>query len=234
VTAPAAGALLHRPLSAIVRAYGAPAAVASKDDGQHVVFSDATATLDTIIDDDAIVHALDLTEAPGTPYAFDLDGTSHTVVFGRTTSLAARDALAADAETEGSTFRVFRRDDASTVVLVFDAANALLTHVIVGDRATILRLGYLRDPAPTQQSRFPFTAPRLRGNGVPGGDGPQATVARLDLDRAGTVRDVTIIVSSADAAFDRALAVRLARESYAPALLGGRPIGASVLREIRH
>lgn len=231
--APPSADLLHRPLAALVRAYGAPASVATRDDGQHVVFGDASGSVSAIVDDDATIHAVDLAFPAGTRYAVDVEGTTHTLTFGATTSEGARDELAADAETSGASFRVFRRTGDSGLVLVFDPKTSLLAHVVLGDRATLLRLGYLSDPTPVQ-SRFPFTAPVLRHTAVPDGSGPNATVLRLDLDRGGVVRKVTVVVPSDDAAFDRQLVARLANDSYAAAKLGGRAIGASVYREVRH
>lgn len=230
---PPAVDLLHRPVAALVRAYGAPASVASADDGQHVVFAEPGANVVATVDDDATIHALDLTFPSGTRYAVDVDGTPRTFTFGVTTSIAARDALAASAETTGTNFRVFRRDAESAYVLVFDPATSLLAHVVVGDRPTLLRLQYLTDPSPTQHD-FPFVAPVLRRTGVADGSGARATVLRLDLDRGGVVRNVAVIVPSDDTAFDQRLVAQLARDSYRPAQLGGRAIGASVLREVRH
>jgi len=216
--------ILHRPLTAIVHQLGVPASIATKDDGQHVTFVADGATLDAVIgDDDATVHAFDLAEPPGTRYAIDVEGVSHTLIFGSTASLAARDELAADAETEGPNFRVFRRGAESAYVLVFDRTTATLSHVVIGDRATLLRLGYLRDPQPTQP-QFRFTAPALRRSAVADGSGTQATIVRI----------VSIVVPSPDPAFDAALSTRLAGDAYLPARLSGRPIGASVFREIRH
>jgi hypothetical protein len=233
VIAPPAADVLHRPLAALVRSYGAPVSVASRDDGQHVVFGDAASSVNAIIDDDLTIHAVDLAFPSGTRYAVDLDGKPHTITFGTTTSLAARDELAGDAETDGINFRVFRRNADSALVLVFDPKTATLAHVVVGDRATLLRLGYLTDPTPTQV-RFPFSAPVLRRTSVADGSGTRATVLRLDLDRGGAVKKVAIVVPSDDDVFDRQLAARLAGDAYAPAKLGGRAIGSSVLREVRH
>jgi hypothetical protein len=227
------GEILHRPLSALVHAYGTPATVATRDDGQHVTFAADGATLDAIVDDDAVVHAFDLALPRGTRYAIDVDGAAHTLTFGATTSLGARDELAADAETEGAGFRVFRGADESAFVLVFDKLNSTLTHVIVGDRATLLRLGYLADPQPLQP-QFGFVAPLLRHTAVADGSGSRATIVRLDLDRFGVVRAVNVVLAGGDAPFDAALPARLGHDTYRPAQLGGRPIGASVFREIRH
>jgi len=225
--------LLHRPVAALVRTYGAPASVATRDDGQHVTFADAAGSVVAIVDDDATIHAVDLAFPAGTTYTIDVQGKPHTVTFGTTTSLAARDELAVDAETEGPNFRVFRRSGDSGVVLVFDAKASTLTHVVAGDRATLLRLGYLTDPTPTQ-TRFPFTAPVLKHTDVADGAGTRATVVRLDLDRGGVVRKVAVVIASDDKTFDDQLVARVARDAYAPAKLGGRPIGASVWREVRH
>jgi hypothetical protein len=231
--APPVAELLHRPVAALVRTYGAPASVATRDDGQHVTFGDATGSVVAIVDDDATIHAVDLAFPAGTKYVIDVQGKPHTVTFGTTTSLGARDELAVDAENEGTNFRVFRRSGDSGIVLVFDPKSATLTHVIAGDRATLLRLGYLTDPTPTQ-TRFPFTAPVLRHTDVPDGTGARATVVRLDLDRGGIVRKVAVMIASDDKAFDDQLVARISHDAYAPAKLGGRPIGASVWREVRH
>jgi hypothetical protein len=225
--------ILHRPVAALVRSYGTPASVATRDDGQHFVFSDGTASMTALVDDDANVHAVDVALAPGTAYPIVVDGTPHRFVFGTTTSIAARDELAADAETEGANFRVFRLGDNQDFVLVFDPQSSTLTHVVLGDRGALLRLGYLTDPRP-QQLQFPYLAPKLRGTAIPDGTGPKATVVRLDLNRGGGVTNVTVIVPSDDPAYDTMLVQKLAHDVYIPAKLSNRAIGASVYREIRH
>ena len=88
-------------------------------------------------------------------------------------------------------------------------------------------------PRPVQE-RFPYAAPKLRRSDVAEGSGAKATVLRLDLDRGGVVRNVAVVIPSGDAAYDDELAKRLGRDAYAPAKLGGRAIGASVYREVRH
>jgi hypothetical protein len=230
---PPAAYLLHGPLAALVRAYGAPASVATQNDGQYIVFADAGASVTAIVDDDATIHAVDLMFPPGTIYALDVDGTTHRFTFGTTTSIAARDELATSAETEGANFRVFRCSEGEVLVLRFDPATAKLAHIVVGDRATLLRLGYVRDPVP-DQPKFPFVAPVLRHSAIADGTGTKATVLRLDLDRAGIVRNVAVVVASDDPAVDQQLTAQVGHDIYAPAKLGGRVIGASVFREIRH
>ncbi len=230
--APAAD-VLHRPVAALVRAYGVPASVATRDDGQHFVFADGPASVTAIVDDEATIHALEVALPAGATYVLDVEGAPHRFTFGTTTSLGARDELSADAETEGNGFRVFRLGPESDFVLVFDPKTAALARVVVGDRGALLRLGYLADQRPVQQ-QFPYVAPKLRRSDVADGSGPQATVLRLDLDRNGAVTNVAVVVPSGDGAYDDGLAKRLARDAYAPAKLGGRSIGASVYREVRH
>ena len=69
---------------------------------------------------------------------------------------------------------------------------------------------------------------------VADGTGTKATVVRLDLDRGGGVKNVALVVPSDDAAFDQQLVAKIAHDAYVPAKLGGRSIGASVYREVRH
>lgn len=230
---PPAVDLLHRPLAALVRAYGPPSSVATRDDGQHIVFADGGASVTAIVDDDSTIHAIDLTFPAGTTYALDVDGTTYRFTFGTTTSIGARDLLAADAETEGANFRVFRRGEDEVFVLSFDAKTSTLAHLLIGDRATLLRLGYVRAPQPAGPV-FPFVAPVRRRSALAEGSGTRATVLQLDVDRLGIVRSVHVLVPSGDAAFDERAARSAADDVYAPATLAGRAIGATVFREVRH
>jgi len=234
VTAPPVESLLHVPVLALVRQYGAPRGVRSADDGTHVVFDDGPARIDAIVDDAGEVHAVDLAFPSGTTYTLTLDdGLAHRLTFGTTTADAAGDALSADAETEGGAFRVFRRGADSDAVLVFDASTQTLAHVIVGDRATLLRLGYVRTQLP-EGPVFPFRAPVLRHTTLVDLGGTRATVLRLDVDRLGVVRDARVLIPSGDAAFDERAARSALHDTYAPATLSDRPIGATVLRELHH
>jgi len=230
---PPAAELLHRPVTAIVSVYGAPVDVATRDDGQHFAFSSPTAPFTAIVDDVGVVHALDIAPVAGETYDATIDAKTYHLVAGRTTSAQAYDQLNAYAETEGTNFRVYRRSADTDLVLVFDPTTKTLSHVVVGDRGALLRLGYLTDPTPIQQ-RFPFTAPALRRTAVQPGSGGQAAVFRLDLTPGGTVKNVVVVVPSSDPSLDAATARKLEGDTYVPAKLGGRTIGASVYREVRH
>lgn len=230
---PPAAELLHRPVSAVVSAYGAPLSVATRDDGQHFDFAAGNTPFTAIVDDDGVVHAIDVAPASGETYDTTIDAKTYALIGGKTTSQQAYDALHNYAETDGANYRVFRRNADTDVVLVFDPATKLLSHVVTGDRGALLRLGYLTDPTPIQQ-RFPFTAPKLRRSSVSAGSGTQATVLRLDITTGGAVKDVVVVVPSSDPAFDAQVAKKLEGDNYVPAKLGGRNIGASVYREVRH
>lgn len=223
--------LLARPVAAFVSRYGMPTSVSTRDDGQRFTFAQADGTVAALVDDDAAVHAFEMTLPPGSTYTLTVDGKPHRLTFGVTTSIAVRDELAADAENDGAGFRVFRADVHTYAAFFFDR-DGKLTRLVAGDRGAFVRLGYLSDPTPVQ-ARFPFTAPALRRTEVADGAGSRATVLRLDVDRFGVVRKVAVILPGEDAAYDAELVRKLGADRYAPAKLGGRAIGASVFREIR-
>ena len=112
------------------------------------------------------------------------------------------------------------------------AATGRLARVAIGERVALVRLGAL--PLPVNEPPFPFVAPALRHTALPDGAGARATVVRLDVDPFGIVRTVEVVIPSSDAAFDATLPARLNDDTYVPARLGGRPIAASVFRELRH
>jgi hypothetical protein len=226
-------AALAAPVAALVRRCGAPARVASRDDGAHFTFLDDGATVDAVVDPDrAIVRALDVRASAPQRLTLDIEGTAHTLAFGSYALSQAEAELAGDADVAFGTNRAYRLDAARELVLGFDPATARLTRVAIGERMTLVRLGVL--PLPLDQPPFPYVAPVLKRSALPEGTGPQTTIVRIDVDRVGIVRGVTVVVASADPAFDATLAARLGDDTYAPARLAGRPIAAGVFREVRH
>jgi len=226
-------AALDAPVAALVRRCGAPAHVASRDDGAHFTFLDDGASVDAVVDPDrAGVRALDVRAAAPQEMTVDAGGSARTFGFG-SYALAQADAdLANVADYAFATNRAYRLDAARELVLTFDPATQRLTRVAIGERATLTRLGIL--PRPIDQGPFPYAAPALKRTALPDGAGARATVVRIDVDRFGIVRTVAVVVSSTDPAFDATLATRLGDDAYLPARLGGRPIAASVFRELRH
>lgn len=212
-------AALAAPVAALVRRCGAPARVASRDDGHHFTFFDDGATVDALVDPDReLVRALDVqASAPQTL---------------RTFAAEAGGAVLPDTDFAFATSRAYRLDVAHELVLVFDTTMERLTRVAVGERTALVRLGVV--PLPVDQPPFPYTAPVLKHSALADGTGAQATVVRIDVDRTGIVRNVAVVVAGADPAFDATLAARLGDDTYVPARLSGRPIAGSVFRELRH
>jgi hypothetical protein len=220
-------------VAALVRRCGAPVRVSSRDDGSHFTFLDGGATVDAIVDPDRdLVRALDLRGYLGQTFAVDVDGAVRTLAFDGYTAAQADAELVDAADTAFGSNRAYRLDDERELVLSFDPATQRLARIAIGERATLVRLGDL--PQPVDQPPFPYAAPVLKRTALAGGSGSQVTVVRVDVDAAGIVRAVTVVVASDDAAFDATLARRLGDDVYAPARLAGRPIAGSVFRELRH
>jgi hypothetical protein len=212
-------AALAAPVAALVQRCGAPARVASRDDGHHFTFLDDGATVDALVDPDReVVRALDVrAPEPQTLRAF--------------ASAAGGPALP-DADVAFGTSRAYRLDQARELVLVYDAQLERLTRVAIGERTALQRLGIM--PLPLDQPPFPYVAPVLKRSALADGTGAQTTVVRIDVDRYGIVRHVAVVCASNDAAFDATLPARLGDDAYVPARLGTQVIAGSVFRELRH
>jgi hypothetical protein len=224
---------LAAPVAALVRRCGAPERVTSRNDGNHFTFLDGGATVDALVDPDSgTVRALDtFATAPATVDA-TIDGTARTFAFGSYDMAQADVDLAAAADYSFAYGRAYRLDAAHELVLTFNPATKKLARVSIGERATLERLQLLR--APINQQPFTFVAPVAKHTGVADGSGAQATIVRVDLDRFGIVRGVTVVAPSDDSVFDAALPARLDDDSYEPARLAGRDVASSIFRELRH
>jgi len=216
-----------------VRRCGMPAHVASSDDGNHFTYFDGGASVDALVDSDqALVRALVVrADAPQVMTLDNVGGRAQTFAFGSYTQAQADADLTNVADYSFENARAYRLDAARELVLTFDPLTKRLARVAIGERATLVRVNAL--PRPLDQPPFPYTAPVLKHTAVPSAAGGESTIVRLDVDRDGIVRNVAVLVPSDDAAADSALRRALADDAYAPARLAGRPIGASVYREIR-
>jgi len=189
--------------------------------------------VDALVDPDAaVVRALDFyAQAPAT-VDVTLDGVTRAFAFG------SYDALHADADLSGAADysfaggRAYRLDSSHELVLTFSPATKKLTRVSLGERLTLERMQLL--PAPIDRRPFTYVAPVAKQVAVADGSGAQATIVRVDVDRFGIVRAVTVIVPSDDPVFDATLSARLDDDSYEPAVLANRAVAASVFRELRH
>jgi len=224
---------LAAPVAALVRRCGAPAHVSSRNDGNHFTFSDDGATVDALVDPDAAaVRALDVYAE--SPAAIDvaIDGVTRTFAFGSYDLVHADADLTGAADYSFGNGRAYRLDATHELVLTFGPGTKKLTRLSIGERLTLERMKLL----PEQIDRRPFTyvAPVAKQIAVPDGSGAQATIVRVDVDRFGIVRTVTVIVPSDDPVFDAKLSARLDDDSYEPAMLANRAVPASVFRELRH
>jgi hypothetical protein len=221
------------PVAALVRRCGAPTRVASLDDGNHFTFSRDGATADVLVDADvAAVRAIDVSASEPVSLAVVVDGARRAFAFGRDDIAHADAELATLADYAFADRRAYRLDAVHELVLTFDPATKRLARIAAGERATLERMKLLAEPV--DRAPFHYVAPVARRTALPGGAGSETTIARIDVDREGIVRRVTVIVPSSDAVFDASLARRLDDDRYEPGRLAGRPAAASVFREFRH
>jgi hypothetical protein len=224
---------LAAPVAALVQRCGPPAHVISRNDGNHFTFSDDGATVDALVDPDAaIVRALDIYAQSPATFDVAIDGVTRSFAFG-TYDIAHADAdLTGAADYSFGNGRAYRLDATHELVLTFSPGTKKLTRVSIGERLTLERMKLL--PEQVDRRPFAYVAPVAKHIAVPDGSGAQATIVRVDIDRFGIVRLVTIIVPSDDPVFDSNLGARLDDDSYEPALLANRAVNASVFRELRH
>jgi hypothetical protein len=224
---PLNGVAIGTTVSAIAQTLGPPADVASGDNGNRFVFADGTTAY---ADDDGVVLAVET--QTGSP-RIDIDGTVHAFRIGTYSAARADAELANVAEFSTPTLRSYRLAPRRDLVFAFAPASQRLERVTYGEPGQLARLGLL--PGDAASKAVTFRAPRLRrsaGDAAPAG--PQTSVYRVSVDRAGSVTDVSVAIASADADGDAELARRLRADRYVPATLDGRPIAATIFVELRH
>jgi hypothetical protein len=224
---------LAAPVAALVQHCGAPARVISRNDGNHFTFADDGATVDALVDPDAaVVRALDIYAQSPAAVDIAIDGVTRTFAFGSYDIVHADADLTGAADYSFGNGRAYRLDPTHELVLTFSPGTKKLSRVSLGERLTLERMKLL--PQQVDRRPFSYVAPVAKQIAVPDGSGAQATIVRVDVDRFGIVRTVTVIVPSDDPAFDSKLSKRLDDDSYEPALLANRAVNASVFRELRH
>jgi hypothetical protein len=224
---PLSGITVGASVRALAQTLGPPVDVSSGDAGHRFVFpGGATA----YTDDDGVVLAVDTQS--GSP-RIDVDGMVRTFPIGTYSGARADADLADVAEFATATLRSYRLAPRRDLVLAFAKSSNRLSHVTYGEPGQLVRLGLL--PGDAAQKAVAYRAPRLRGSASnPPASGPQATVYRVSIDRAGLVRGVDVAIASSRPSSDARLAEQLTRDRYAPATLDGRPIAAAIFVEVRH
>lgn len=229
------GIMLRSGLGAVVSLDGAPAGVQSVDAGHRCTWLRNGGTTTVYMDDDALVRAIDLQPGSTTAVSFTLDveGRTVPVAFHTFTAAQAEALLATIAEYSNANERTYRTAANEELALFFDPVNDTLARVVFGERAQLSRMGIVpADPAGQALNfRAPVAARLTVVPSLPGGT--HAAIARLSIDRSGAVDSVTIVVSSGDPKLDAKIAGYVKLDNYRAATVGGRPIAATVFREIR-
>ncbi len=228
------GITLGSSVAGLVGTLGYPVDVQSTDLGHRWNWSAKGATLIAITDDDAKVLAIDFTPAgPAPPIAFTVDGKPRTLTFGTYTLANAQAELStiSDLATDNGA-KLFRLSPARELALFFDA-KGVLTRAVLGDRLSLGRMGFL--PADDALA-LAYKAPRATGAVHPALHGasppPRPAIVRIDVDRDGAVASATVLVSSGAPGFDDAVVKAALAQTFHPATIGGKSIGATVFREI--
>jgi hypothetical protein len=228
------GIVLRSGIGGLVSLDGAPAGVQSVDAGHRCTWLRNGGTTTVYIDDDALVRAIDVQPGSAAPLSFtlDVDGRPVALAFHTFTSTQADAQLATIAEYSNANERTYRTAANEELALFFDPANTL-ARAVFGERAQLSRIGVV--PADPAGQALNFRAPVAKRLTVvpPLPGGAHAAIARLSIDRTGAVESVSIVVSSGDPKLDAKIAGFVKLDYYRAATVGGRPIAATVFREIR-
>jgi hypothetical protein len=222
---PIAGITIGESVTAAAKDLGPPSSVESTDTVNRFTFATAVA----YVDGDATIRAVDT--ATGS-FSVDIDGKPHTFTIGTFTTAEADAQLSSYAEYASDTLRSYRLPPSRELALIFDKATQKLTRIIYGERGPIARLGVL--PGDNLLNAVPYKAPRVRTTAIAGTTGTRLTVVRIAVDRGGNPTSIDVVVPSADPAWDATLAQRMKDDRFWAAQLGGRNIGATVFRALRH
>jgi hypothetical protein len=220
------GVTIGVPVGALAQTLGVPADVTSGDAGHRFAFAGGVTTY---TDDDGIVLAVDAQS--GAPRV-EVDGVERTFRIGNYTSARADAELAAVAEFATPTRKSYRLAPRRDLVLTFGEVSHVLERVTYGEPGQLARLGLL--PGDGASKAVAYRAPLLRSTPERVAGGATPVVYRLSVDRGGHVTDVAIALPTSratNAALDES-ARELRAQRYAPAVLDGRPIAATVFVEV--
>lgn len=228
------GIVLHAPASDVAeRLGGPPTAVESTDRGHIFTWVNARGTLKLIVDDDARVQAIDLTPigVPVPAAVLDIDGKATKLAFGSLTDTQTDSAFAAVLDSGTDTTRALRLTPTLECVLFYGKTH-VLERAVYGSRGALVAQGLIADDPLTRA--LPYVAPALKHSMLTTytGDDKRRLVARLHVDTRGIVRAVDVAIPSGDAAGDARAVTELGQDSYVRAMLGARPMGATIYREV--
>jgi hypothetical protein len=223
--APVGGITIGSTIAAMIRENGIPTAVETIDMGNRFAYANAVA----YANDDGVVVAAET--ATGT-VPIEIEGKPRMFAIGTYTSAQADKDLATVAEFASDNARTYRLSAERELVLTFDKTTHVLARVSYGQRGQLARMGIISGDDTLKA--VPYKAPKIRSTALKDGTGTHVTIVKLDVGRAGDVKTVTVVVPSDDPAFDASLTKTLLTDRFIAAQLGGRAIGATYFRELRH
>jgi hypothetical protein len=213
---------------------GPPTAVDSTDRGHIFTWTSAMGTLKLSVNDDTIVQAIDLAPvgAPVPAATIDVDGHAKRLAFGSLTDQQTDVTFASVLDYGSANSRALRLAPTLECVLFFNPKSHLLERSVFGSRGTLVALGLIADDPQTRQ--FAYVAPTIRHTKLKSysGDDKRRFVARLKLDDRGIVRSVDVAIPSSDPTSDARGTAALQGDAFKRAMLGERPIAATVYREV--
>jgi len=213
---------------------GPPTAVDSTDRGHIFTWTSAMGTLKLSVNDDTIVQAIDLVPigAPVPAATIEVDGRAKKLDFGSLTDQQTDVTFASVLDYGSANSRALRLAPTLECVLFFSPKSHLLERSVFGARGTLVALGLIADDPQTRP--FAYVAPTIRHTKLKSysGDDKRRFVARLKLDDRGIVRSVDVAIPSSDPTSDARGTAALHDDAFKRAMLGARPIAATVYREV--
>jgi len=236
---------LGKPLAAIVERCGSPDEVMSLSTSNALYYSDGGHLTSISFDADQMrarmISFTTISLPPTQPpvvwnVMLPFESGAREIALGQMTLADAQSALVADADVTTRIGAAFRSTTPhNDVVLAARTSDRVVVAAFVGEHASLAQSSYIDSPLDEKPLDYMAPAPRdawLRPqNAAPG---PRATIFRIDVDAVGTVRDVTIVIASGDAAFDAATQQRLGDARFRAATLDNRPVSGTCFVQVRH
>jgi hypothetical protein len=235
------GIAIGTSVAALAAGAGFPTAVASEDSGNRFVYPDGTTAY---ADDDGRILAVAI--GAGTARVA-IDGAPYSFAIGRYSAADAERELSSEAEYATPALRSYRLEPQRHLVLAFDPAQRL-QRVTYGEPGQLARLGLLPGDAAAKAVTYHPPQP-IRPGVAASGQGPLTAVYRIAVDRSGRVAGVAVVIPPSaketvtaararpglpldPAQLAEPVAVGLRQGTYAPALLDGKPIAATIFARV--
>jgi hypothetical protein len=235
---------LGRPITAIVHRCGAPELVMSLGMSHELLYIDIDAGRIATVYFDADQTRVRILQffamPPGTPepvgdwnIALPFQSGEHDIHLGTMTLADAQNALAADTDVTTAAGAAFRSTPENDIVLDC-SKDSVVRAAYIGERAALVQLGMIASPLGEAPLRYIQVVPRDAWLKSEGTTGAQSTIFRVDVDAAGIVRNVVIVIPSSDAVFDASTQAKIGDARFRPATLEARAVPGSCFVQVRH